>query len=640
MQKPFGKWFGKRRERVKMKESKKKAFIFFKAFLTAFAFCTVFHAPLGASNYETGIDFVTASIYELLGNYDFTFLLLFGVLAFFYGRMEKTQNKSNKLLAVFFAFCLLLGRSYNEAGNWSYCFGSPVNFLKFLLALAGYALFFWQCMGIVTEKMELGNFVSEKPHFFSKKPFLKSFGILLLAYSPVIILSYPGNLCWDVIGQIEQVIFQTGYSAHHPLLHTLLAGGLTKLGSVVFGSYEAGLFLYIWVQTIMLAAAMAATIVVLAKRKADFKVLLCILLLYIVTPIYSNLTSTAIKDVPFAAAVLGYLICYALLLETPQLIKRRKFVLGFVGLQIAVILLRNNGLPLVLLSGLGGFLISHKKYNLREKIQSLITFFGAAVIIGSLCSMLLLQVCNGVSGSKGEMLSIFFQQTARYLQLYKTELQVEEKQAIEAVLGDVNEVAARYDPDISDPVKALFKKDASTAELVDYLRVWLKGFFKHPAVYFEAFLAHVYGLFSPAIANEIRYETQYDAIGQGLLFPQADKILIFLYRYANRISFLGILENVGAATWGLFFFTNLQRKKSSSMAAATLPLWFSLLICMASPCFFGHPRYALPILMGLPFLYGFSLSKAKENQDEGQPEEIEKRGTETCKSSLQKKTLS
>lgn len=595
-----------------MKKVKEKAVIFLKAFLTAFAFCAEFHVPLRAVNYETKIDFVTASIYELLGNYDFTFLLLFGLLAFFYGRMGKEPCRSNKLLSLFFAFCLLMGRSYNEAGNWSYCFGSLVNFLKFLPALAGYALFFWQCMGIVTEKIEAGVFVSDKSHFFTKNPFWKSFGILMLAYSPVIILSYPGNLCWDVIGQIEQVIFQSGYSAHHPLLHTLLVGGMTQMGKVVFGSYEAGLFLYIWVQTAMLSAAMAATVAVLAKRKADFKVLLGILLLYIVTPIYSNLTSTAIKDVPFAAAVLGYLICYALLLEKPQLIKCRKFVIGFVGLQIAVILLRNNGLPLVLLSGIGGFLVSRKNYNLREKVQSLFALFGAAVLIGSLCSMLLLHICNGVSGSKGEALSIFFQQTARYLQLYKTELQAEEKQAIEAVLGDVNEVAARYDPDISDPVKALFQKDASMAELVDYLTVWMKGFFRHPAVYFEAFFAHVYGLFSPAAANEIRYETTYEAIGQGLLFPQAEKILIFLYRYADRISFLGILENVGAAVWGLFFFTNLQRKKSRSMTAATLPLWFCLLICMASPCFFGHPRYALPILMGLPFLGGFALSKQKE----------------------------
>lgn len=585
---------------------------FLKAFLTAYAFLTVFHVPLVPEHYET-MDYITASIYELLGNYDFTFVPVFGVLCYFYYRVGK-MGKGNGVLAMFFSFCILLGRSYNEVGNWSYCFGSMINFTKFLLVLIGYSIFFKTVMGILSTALEKrGGFLSNEPHFFSKNAFWKSFGIIMLAYTPVLILSYPGNLCWDVIGQIEQVIFDTGYSAHHPLLHTLIVGGLTEFGKNVFGSYEVGLFLYVWIQSMMLAAAMAATIAVLAKRKVSFKVLLGLQILYVVTPIYSNLASTAIKDVPYTAAVMGYLICYALLLEKPNLIKNLKFVVGFVLLQVAVILLRNNGLPLVLLSGIGGWLLCMKKYNWKDKLKSLFVQFGTGVILGSLCTMLLMNVCNASSGSKGEMLSIFFQQTARYLQLYQTELSEEEELAIEAILGDVSEVAAAYDPDISDPVKARFKKDATTEELIQYLEVWFKGFFKHPAVYFEAFFSHVYGWFSPNISNAIRYEVQYDKIAQGALFQDADKVAVFLYRFAERISLLGILQNVGAAVWALFFYTNYhRRRKEKGLLVAGLPLWISLLVCMASPCFFGHPRYALPILLGVPFLFGFSLSKEKE----------------------------
>lgn len=587
-----------------------------KAFLTAFAFTTVFHVPLVAAHYESKVDFLIASIYELLGSYDFTFVLLVVVCGFFYYHVGK-QQKGNGVLASLFAFCLLIGRSYNEVGNWSYCFGSFVNFTKFLLALSGYAVLFQTLMGILENVMNKGTFLSDKEHFFSKKAFWKSFVIILACYTPFLILSYPGNLCWDVVGQIEQVIFQTGYSAHHPLLHTLIVGGLTQLGMTLFGSYEVGLFLYVWFQTILLVAAMAAIIAVLAKRKVDFKVLLGLLLLYIVTPIYTNLATTALKDVPFTAFVIGYLICYALLLETPQLMKKPKFVLLFVALQVGVILLRNNGLPLVLLSGIGGFLFTLKKYDFKDKIKSLLVYFGVGVVIGSLCLTLLSNLCNATSGSKGEMLSIFFQQTARYLQLYGAELEEEERLAVEAVLGDVTRVAAVYDPDISDPVKALFQKDASTGELVQYLKVWFKCFFKHPAVYFEAFFAHIYGWFTPGVDNVIRYEIQYDAIGQGLLFPNADKIMIFLYRFADRFSLLGILENIGMAVWALFFYSNYQRRSGTkAYLAASLPLWISLLVCMASPCFFGHPRYALPILMGMPFLYGFALSGKGKVQEQ------------------------
>ncbi len=597
-------------------EKRKEVFAcFIKALLTTYGFLTVFHAPLMQEHYEA-MDFITASIYEVLGKYDLLFVLVFALLFCFYHRIGKTE-KGNGILALFFAFCIQLGRSYNEAGNWSYLFGSKVNFLKFVLVLAGYTIFIKTVLCILSKWISSKNFCSEDSHFFSKNAFWKAFGIIVIAYTPILILSYPGNLCWDVLGQIEQVILDTGYSAHHPLLHTLIVGGLVELGHVWFGSYEIGLFVYVWLQSLMLAAAMAATIAVLAKRKVHFKVLFVLMFLYVVTPIYSNLASTAIKDVPFTAAVMGYLICYALLLETPELLKNIKFVIVFILLQVAVILLRNNGLPLIILSGVGAWLVSLRNYNWKDKVKALLVQFGAGVLLGSLCTSLLMNVCNATAGSKGEMLSLLFQQTARYVKTYEAELTAEETAAIEAVLGDVDELGELYNPDLADYVKKEFKKDATSEELLNYLSVWFKCFWKHPAVYFEAFFHHIYGWFSPNISNAIRYEIRYDLIDQGMLFKDAEKVVIFLYRFAERVSIIGILQNIGAAVWALFFYTNYHRRcKQKRVLMASLPLWVSLLVCMASPCFFGHPRYALPILLGLPFLYAFSLSGKKEELQE------------------------
>lgn len=129
--------------------------------------------------------------------------------------------------------------------------------------------------------------------------------------------------------------------------------------------------------------------------------------------------------------------------------------------------------------------------------------------------------------------------------------------------------------------------------------------------YFEAFFLHIYGWFTPAVANSIRYEADAGGlIRQGGLFPNAEKLLIFFYRFAARTP-LGFLENTGAAVWALFFLTFYQKRRGQTAALwAGAPLWVSLLICMASPCFFGHPRYAFPILFTQPFLYGFTLTHA------------------------------
>lgn len=596
--------------KAKINDSRLKAFLLnlMKALFTTYAFTVVFHPPLIPEHYEK-VDYLTASIYELLGKYDLLSLCLVGLLFFFYQKVS--DQRGNLVLSVFFSICILIAKSYNEVGNWSYCFGSIINFIKFVISIIGYTWFFHSVMGKLKEWMEDVNICSDKSHFFEHKGFFKAFLILVLAYTPIMILSYPGNLCWDVVGQIEQVIDGAGaYSTHHPLLHTLIVGGLTKFGQICFGSYEIGLFLYVWVQMMMLTATMAATIWVLAKRKVRFEVLCGLMALYIITPIYSNLASTAVKDVPFSAAVVAYLICFSYVLEDPKWLNNKKFLFAFIGLQILVILFRNNGLPLILLSGIGGFLATSKGLSIKDKCKSLMAHCVVGVVVGTMISSLLAGLCHATSGSKGEIFSLFFQQTARYVKEYSYDMSEDEIEAIEVVLGDVEKLAELYDPDIADEVKERFKKDATTQEIMQYFMAWAKGLFKHPDVYVQAYFHHVYGWFAPNITNAIRYEIDYDGIGQGLLFKDAEKIMIFFYRFAERISLLNILQNVGFFVWMLFFYADVNRKtKCKALLVSSLPLWVSLLVCMAAPCFFGHPRYALPIMLGIPFLYGFALSK-------------------------------
>lgn len=596
---------------------RQKILLLLKSFLTAVAITTEFGVALKPELYDTKVDYIIASIYELLGNYDVKFIfvwLLSGILFYFLqGKTvykDAAKKNTSAGLATFFALCLVFGKSYHETASATYVFGSFVNFIKAAGVIAGYACLFYVMITVFFEMLSKTQFCGENQGFFTKKPFLKSFVILSIVYGVIVLISYPGTLCWDVIGQIEQVTKQTGYSAHHPLVHTFLVGGLTQVGYSLFGSYEMGLFVYMLVQLFLFAAALSATIAVLAKRGLKQGYLAVLLVLYCVTPLYSNIVSVAIKDVPFVAFVIGYFICYAILLEKPEKIKDAKFLIIYVLLQLGVILFRNNGLALVVISGLGAFVYFFKKYSWKEKLVYFLSAFAVSVAVSKLILVVLMQLTNATEGSSGEMLSVPFQQTARYLQLYQTEIGEEEKEAIEAVLGPVDVVAAKYNPKIADDVKALFDKNADTSEIMDYLVVWAKGFFKHPGVYFDAFFAHIYGWFTPGVSNAIRYETTYTDIAQEGLFKDAGKYLIFLYRFMNRIPFLGILENIGAYVWGLFFLVfYTKRTKRKDMMYGSIPLIVSLLVCMASPCFIWHPRYGMPIMATLPFLYGFMLSK-------------------------------
>lgn len=595
---------------------------FVKSLLTAYALTVTFHLPLQTEAYESVLDFYIASIYEFLGSYDLKYVLLLVLCVFFYCYLEHRHSeltlfsgKAATALSLFFSLCLLLGQSYYETNSWGYCFGSILNFIKFVLALTGYSLLFYGIILLLGNYFRTREFTSPQEHFFTNKAFLKAFFIIFGSWAPFLLLSYPGNLCWDAIGQIVQVIGTNGYSTHHPLFHTLLMGGLTKLGQTMFGSYEIGLYIYVLLQAAALAAALAATIAVLSKRKAKLPLLLALLLIYCLTPVYSNMASTAVKDVPYSTAVIGYVICLALLLESPSKIADVKFMILFFLLQFCVILLRNNGIYVILLSGVGACCFLFRKYDLRKRVRCLLFVFVGSIAAAELFSLILVQALGAAPGSKREILSLPFQQTARYLQLYRDELNPKEQAAIEAILDSVDDLIEEYDPESADLVKLKYQEDSSFEDLTAYVSVWFQQFLKHPGVYAEAFFVHVYGWFDPAVSNSIRYETDYDQIRQEGLFPNASKILIFYYRFAGRVSPLAVFENVGAAVWALFFLAFYQKRTGKgAIGRAGLPLWISLFICIASPGFMNHPRYAFPIMFTIPFLYGFTLTGHSEER--------------------------
>lgn len=590
-----------------------------KGFLTSYALTVVFHKALVLGNYETNLDFWIASIYELLGSYDFRFILVGIVCSLFYLYRKKiTQQSTGKyvILSGFFAGCILLGNSYHEVGSWEYCFGSVVNFIKSGIAFSGYSILFSELLSLIDVFFQNKKITVHEEKLPCKKVFFKTYLILLAVYLPFLILSYPGNLCWDVIGQIEQVIFETGYSAHHPIVHTLIVGGFVKAGGFFFHSYEVGLFVYMLFQLALFAAALSATVAFLARYRVKKGVLTGLVLLYAIAPVYSNMASTALKDVPFVSFVIGYMICFVMTLENQTWLSKGKFAIVFILMQLGVILFRNNGIYVILLSGIMALAFWWKKSSAKESIRNIFLFFVTSWLISKLLLLCIGQVYDVAPGSKGEMLSIPFQQTARYLQLYQEELTDEERAAIEAVLGDVHEVAACYNPNISDPVKAHFKQQASAGEILEYFRTWAACLCKHPAVYFEAFFHHIYGWFSPFAENSIRYETQYDVISQEGLFPQAQKLLLFYYRFAGGFTPLGVLENVGVYVWCLCALTAFCVKRRMRKETVMLsPLWVSLLICLASPCFFMHPRYAFPIMFTIPFLSCFIILLAQREKN-------------------------
>lgn len=582
----------------------KKVSAVLQAALIAFAVQMQYGGSLNRADYKSGMHYLYAQVTGLLGEYSISGLLIFLLALVFVCWMgQNTQRCLYKrgVLPYLFSFFLLVGQGYRQGGSFSGCFGDIFSAAGFLLAFAGYSVLFHYCIALflgLYQRAAASDWHPAKAEaFLGEKSFRNVFLLLLILWVPVILLCYPGNLCYDFLGQAEQGLGMTGYSAHHPLLHTLIAGGIIRLGRLLTGSADAGLFLYTLLQAVVLAAALAGTSERLAKRGASYVLRVAAVCVYGLAPVYSNIASTAIKDVPFMAAVIWYI----LLLEelVTEGIQGRKAVFWgkLVLAQVLAGLLRNNGIYMVVLTGIILAIVYKRKILLlcTAVLPLVLCLGGNAALSAGL---------SAEKGSMGEMLSIPFQQTARYLQLYGSELTAAEREAIDGVLTDADLVAASYNPDIADPVKALYLKDSGMEKLISYFKVWAADFFKHPMVYLDAFFAHVYGWFDPGAVNAIRYEAESDLFRQGGLIPGTDKVLLFVYRFAGYVPLLAVLENVGVYTWLLFILAGVAMRGKLKRGILLAPLFISLLICMAAPCFYLHPRYAFPIMFTIPFLYG------------------------------------
>ena len=148
-----------------------------------------------------------------------------------------------------------------------------------------------------------------------------------------------------------------------------------------------------------------------------------------------------------------------------------------------VCLLRKNGIYIILPTLLFLFFrTSHKK-------TAGITFLTVLPVYATL-TQYVFPAMGFPPGSKREIFSIPFQQTAFYVKQHETEVTAEEYLTIDRVLS-FHELGKNYYRYSSDPVKKTYKLNDTEKEnafLADYLFVWAKMFFKHPVTYFQAFL--------------------------------------------------------------------------------------------------------------------------------------------------------
>ena len=525
-------------------------------------------------------------------------------------RIQKSYPRF--ILPALLSLFTLLGYSYHQEGSLALFFGSIIHFAAFLLLFCILLFFLKFCLGLCFLGLDaLKNASLRKANqgtasisygFLQNNTLLKSMCILLLAWAPYILAAFPGALCIDSQTQLNQVFGYSPYSLHHPMLHTLLMGSCVKFGSSVLGSANIGLFLYIFLQALFLSFALAFTIWAMCFKKVHRTWAYCVLVFYCVTPLFGYYASLAIKDTPFISAFVLFFTCFVLLWEGAPL---KGLPLLFFLSSVLVCQFRNNGIYLIGFMLLL-FILLFTKHRLWHKyVKTLFAPLVLAIAVHLLINTTIAFFFHPLEGYSREMLSIFMQQTARYVSTYGYDITAEELTVLEDIFGDVDAVVANYNPHLSDPVKNMFKADASVSEIWNYLKVWFMQFWRHPDAYFEAFFHGAYGWFYPFADNASKY------FDPGFIFTKPhfasviDKGVSRWYDTFRKLPILSLLQNIGLYTWLMFLSVSYVWKKGHREKVLYFaPLLFSLLICLAAPAFFMHARYGFPLLFCMPLLIG------------------------------------
>lgn len=530
------------------------------------------------------------------------FLVLLLGLWYFYGRLWAGRPPflpSAAITALLFALFLVVGQSYETANSWDLLLDNPYQRLLALVMLLGLWVFFYALVSALFLRLDGMKAPEWGPWQGPPRQVLRvyrdCFLLILIFWLPYLLICYPGSVTYDGMYQLGQAFGAVEATNHHPWLSTLLMGWIVGLGK-----WEVGIFLYVLFQSLVCAAAFGAVCGQMWVQTRSRLWTGLTLAYYALVPTWGSYAQMFVKDTLFYGVFTAFFLCLVRFVQQ----KGRCHWSVWAGLFLFALLgalLRNNGLYVAVPSIL--LLVT----LLRSWKRRGVLLAGAAAVLGVyLCwNQVLLPAWGVAPGSVREMLSLPFQQTARYVSEQEGQLSQADMDVINGVL-DYQVLLEQYDPCVSDPVKNTYHGDGQA--LKDYFRLWLRQGLDRPDVYMEATLNSMFGYFLPGYRfgtyGGNYFMMQESAYGVEAAFAHPDQVAAVdaFSRLWSLTPGLLLLNAPGTHSWLLLLCTAaLLRKKLWAGLLITLPVWLTLGICCISPVN-GLVRYMLPVMAVTPLL--------------------------------------
>ena len=508
------------------------------------------------------------------------------------------------LLAAFFTGVTLLGLSFHQSGSAQWL---SENKGLCLSMVPGLALPF---PSVARSLLRGIKPAAPRPRMDRPVVSLCFAAALLVCWLPWILCVFPGTMSFDANSQILMIYGKAPLTNSNPIAQTGLLALMVRLGEGLFHSADGGVALYCGLQTLLMAYLLGVLLKRMAAAGCGRGLWIAAFAFYALCPAMPTFAMCVGKDTNFGMAVLFFSMELWQWLRGDTLSPKQRKMGGLRLLLAAVLcaLLRNAGLGLVLISALGCLLV-----RLRNKALPLMPPLMAAA--GATAVMLVLQL--GVLPALGagptpesESLSLPLQACVRCA--VNGELTPEEETALRGVM-DLDTAIAVYNGELSDRVKDTWQEDASAEEKAAFWKAYLSMVLRHPATCFSAAFHNTYGYFMPGYMSTLKavlfvgdFHSRSEPTQE--LFPytvnphalnvhekmkdwQSDPLYCVLHS-PGIYSLLTLLAAVACL-----------RKGRRRMLICVLPALLVLLGCVFSAVN-GYLRYALPLLLCVPFLLG------------------------------------
>lgn len=518
------------------------------------------------------------------------------------------------VLGLLFALFMVVGQSFAESGSFDQMLATPQRVALSLVKILGYTTLFGALVTLAFTWLDRRSAVlaahpvapshhAEPQPGRSCRRFWVAFLALMVCWGVFLVIFFPGSLPWDGARSLNQFLTDAPLENHHPVLMNALYGALMVLGRFL-GSDNAGIFLIVLFQTVVCALVLASAFVWMEKLRAPRPLVVACSLFFLLFPLWGSFAQAAFKDTLFFGVFLWFVLRVLAVMVQPVSARRASTWILLLVAAGVVCLTRNNGIYLVLPTLVLLLAFTPRKKPLAVCALGVVCLYAGATM--------LLYPALGVNMHEGkEMLSIPFQQTARYAQTYPDEATEEQRQAIDAVLP-YDQLGQLYNPNLSDPVKERFS--GNNQALGAYFKAWFEQGLAHPGCYVQATIANTYAYFYPNVLIDNggdRPILTFEVVG-----PPINTSYDVHYVMPQEVR-----EGAVSAIEAAFDIPVLQQLYSPALyiwlllAAAAYALHARRLdvLVLCAPCLMlvltniagplnGHLRYTLPVLATLPVI--------------------------------------